>query len=444
MFDHLTDRLSRTLRNISGRGRLTEANIKDTVREIRMALLEADVALPVIRDFISRVKENALGQAVNKRFTPGQGFVKIVRAELVKALGEANNALNLVGVPPPAVVMLAGLPGVGKTTSVGKLGNYLREQQKKQVLVVSADVYRPAAIKQLETLAHKVGVDFFSSDDIAQTPLDIVHLALNQAKRLFYDVLLVDTAGCLPVDETMMAEIIAIHADIQPIETIFVVDAMTGQDAAHTAQNFNQALPLTGVILTKVDGDARGGAALSIRHITGKQIKFMGVGEKMDALEPFYPNRLAGQILGMGDVLSIIEDLEREIKREQANKLTNQLNKGDSFDLTDLLVQIKHLRNMGGIASLMSKLPGFCQLPAQVQSQMDDKVILHMEALINSMTAKERVCPEIINSSRKLRIAAGSGMQVNDVNRLLKQLDIISTMKKGGIANIMRQMKERV
>lgn len=435
MFDNLTNRLSRTLRNISGRGRLTEENIKNTLREIRIALLEADVALPVIRDFISLVKENALGQAVNKRFTPGQEFVKIVRSELVKVLGEANNTLNL-GVPPPAVVMLAGLPGVGKTTSVGKLGNYLRKQQKKQVLVVSADVYRPAAIKQLETLANKVGVDFFSSD-IAQTPIDIIHLALNQVKRLFYDVLLVDTAGCLPIDETMMAEIIAIHADIQPIETIFVVDAMTGQDAAHTAQKFNHALPLTGVILTKVDGDARGGAVLSIRHITGKPIKFLGVGEKMDALEPFYPHRLAGKILGMGDVLSIIEDLEREIKLEQANKLTNQLNKGDNFNLTDFLVQIKHLRNMGGIASLMNKLPSFCQLPAQVQSKMDEKVILHMEAIINSMTAKERIYPEIINSSRKRRIAAGSGMQVNDVNRLLKQLDdmqgIIKIIKKGGV-----------
>lgn len=443
MFDNLSDRLSRTLRNISGRGRLTEDNIKDTLREVRMALLEADVALPVVRDFISRVKESALGQEVNKSLTPGQEFVKIVRAELVNAMGDENNALNLAA-QPPAVVLMAGLQGAGKTTSVGKLGKYLREKQKKKVLVVSADVYRPAAIKQLETLAETVGVDFFPSD-AGQKPLDIVNQALNQAKLKFYDVLLVDTAGRLHVDETMMAEIIAIHAAITPVETLFVVDAMTGQDAANTAKAFNQALPLTGVILTKVDGDARGGAALSIRHITGKPIKFMGVGEKTDALEPFYPDRLAGRILGMGDVLSLIEDIESKVDRAQAEKLASKLKKGDGFDLTDFLDQLKQMRNMGGMASMMSKLPGVGQLPDNVKSQMDDKVLVRMEAIINSMTAKERVSPDIIKGSRKRRIATGSGMQVQDVNRLLKQFDdmqrMMKKMKKGGMAKMMRNMK---
>ncbi|AHF73414.1 signal recognition particle protein [Candidatus Sodalis pierantonius str. SOPE] len=443
MFDNLSDRLSRTLRNISGRGRLTEDNIKETLREVRMALLEADVALPVVRDFISRVKESALGQEVNKSLTPGQEFVKIVRAELVNAMGDENNALNLAA-QPPAVVLMVGLQGAGKTTSVGKLGKYLREKQKKKVLVVSADVYRPAAIKQLETLANTVGVDFFPSD-AAQKPLDIVNQALNQAKLKFYDVLLVDTAGRLHVDETMMAEIIAIHAAIHPVETLFVVDAMTGQDAANTAKAFNQVLPLTGVILTKVDGDARGGAALSIRHITGKPIKFMGVGEKTDALEPFYPDRLAGRILGMGDVLSLIEDIESKVDRAQAEKLASKLKKGDDFDLTDFLDQLKQMRNMGGMASMMSKLPGVGQLPDNVKSQMDDKVLVRMEAIINSMTAKERVSPDIIKGSRKRRIAAGSGMQVQDVNRLLKQFDdmqrMMKKMKKGGMAKMMRNMK---
>ncbi|BAE73820.1 Signal recognition particle protein [Sodalis glossinidius str. 'morsitans'] len=443
MFDNLSDRLSRTLRNISGRGRLTEDNIKDTLREVRMALLEADVALPVVRDFISRVKESALGQEVNKSLTPGQEFVKIVRSELVNAMGDENNSLNLAA-HPPAVVLMAGLQGAGKTTSVGKLGKYLREKQKKKVLVVSADVYRPAAIKQLETLAETVGVDFFPSD-AGQKPIDIVNQALNQAKLKFYDVLLVDTAGRLHVDETMMAEIIAIHASITPVETLFVVDAMTGQDAANTAKAFNQALPLTGVILTKVDGDARGGAALSIRHITGKPIKFMGVGEKTDALEPFYPDRLAGRILGMGDVLSLIEDIESKVDRAQAEKLTSKLKKGDGFDLTDFLDQLKQMRNMGGMASMMSKLPGVGQLPDNVKSQMYDKVLVRMEAIINSMTAKERVSPDIIKGSRKRRIAAGSGMQVQDVNRLLKQFDdmqrMMKKMKKGGMAKMMRNMK---
>lgn len=443
MFENLSDRLSRSLRNISGRGRLTEENIKETLREVRMALLEADVALPVVRDFINRVKERAVGQEVNKSLTPGQEFVKIVRTELVSAMGEENNELNLAA-QPPAVVLMAGLQGAGKTTSVAKLGKYLREKHKKKVLVVSADVYRPAAIRQLETLAETVGVDFFPSD-AAQRPLDIVNQALQHAKLKFYDVLLVDTAGRLHVDEAMMDEIKQIHAAVGPVETLFVVDAMTGQDAANTAKAFNEALPLTGVILTKVDGDARGGAALSIRHITGKPIKFMGVGEKTDALEPFYPERIAGRILGMGDVLSLIEDIESKVDRVQAEKLANKLKKGDGFDLTDFLDQLKQMRNMGGMASMMSKLPGAGQLPANVKSQMDDSVLVRMEAIINSMTFKERAQPEIIKGSRKRRIATGCGLQVQDVNRMLKQFDdmqrMMKKMKKGGMAKMLRGMK---
>jgi len=436
MFDNLTDRLSQTLRNISGRGRLTEDNIKDTLREVRMALLEADVALPVVREFINRVKEAAVGHDVNKSLTPGQEFIKIVRNELVAAMGAENNALNL-NAQPPAVVLMAGLQGAGKTTSVAKLGKFLREKHKKKVLVVSADVYRPAAIKQLETLAGQVGVDFCPSD-LSQKPVDIVQNALKQAKVQFYDVLLVDTAGRLHVDEAMMDEIKQVHVAINPVETLFVVDAMTGQDAANTAKAFNEALPLTGVILTKVDGDARGGAALSIRHITGKPIKFMGMGEKTEALEAFYPERIASRILGMGDVLSLIEDIESKVDRDQAEKLAKKLKTGDGFDLNDFLEQLKQMRNMGGMASLMGKLPGMGQLPDNVKSQMDDKVLVRMEAIINSMTRKEREKPEIIKGSRKRRIALGSGMQVQDVNRLLKQFDdmqrMMKKMKKGGMA----------
>lgn len=443
MFENLTDRLSRSLRNISGRGRLTEDNIKDTLREVRMALLEADVALPVVREFINQVKERAVGQEVNKSLTPGQEFVKIVQDELVKAMGQENNALNLAA-QPPAVILMAGLQGAGKTTSVGKLAKFLKEKQKKKVLVVSADVYRPAAIKQLETLAQSIDIDFFPSD-AKEKPVDIAARALDHAKRQFYDALIVDTAGRLHVDEAMMDEIKQLHAKIMPVETLFVVDAMTGQDAANTAKAFNEALPLTGVVLTKVDGDARGGAALSIRHITGKPIKFMGVGEKTDALEPFYPDRVASRILGMGDMLSLIEELEGKVDREKAEKLATKLKKGDGFDLTDFLEQLKQMRNMGGMTSMLSKLPGMGQLPEQLKSQMDDKVLVHMEAIISSMTLKERAKPDIIKGSRKRRIAAGSGTQVQDVNRLLKQFDdmqrMMKKMKKGGMKNMMRNMK---
>lgn len=444
MFNNLTDRLSRTLRNISGRGRLTESNIKDTLREVRMALLEADVALSVVHNFINLVKESAVGQhQVNKSLSPGQEFIKIVKNELVAAMGKTNETLNLAA-QPPAVVLMAGLQGAGKTTSVGKLGKFLREKYKKKVLVVSADVYRPAAIKQLEALAQTAKVDFFSSDAY-EKPLDIVKRAMQHAKLKFYDVLLVDTAGRLHVDETMMDELKQVHAAVKPIETLFVVDAMTGQDAANTAKAFNEVLPLTGVIVTKIDGDARGGAALSIRHITGKPIKFLGVGEKTGALEPFHPERIASLILGMGDVLSLIEDIESNVSRSQAEKLVRKLKKGDSFDLTDFLDQLKQLRNIGGIASMTSKLPGVGQLPDNVKSQIDDKVLVRMEAVINSMTQQERVKPEIIKGSRKRRIATGSGMQVQDVNRLLKQFDemqrMMKKMKNGGMTKIMRSMK---
>ncbi|WP_413492466.1 signal recognition particle protein [Morganella psychrotolerans] len=443
MFDNLTDRLSRTLRNISGRGRLTEDNIKETLREVRMALLEADVALPVVRDFINRVKERAVGHDVNKSLTPGQEFVKIVQGELVAAMGEENNALDL-SAQPPAVVLMAGLQGAGKTTSVAKLGKLLKEKHKKKVLVVSADVYRPAAIKQLQTLAETVDIGFFPSD-VSEKPIDIVNKALKHAQLQFFDVLLVDTAGRLHVDEGMMDEIKALHAAVKPVETLFVVDAMTGQDAANTAKAFNEALPLTGVILTKVDGDARGGAALSIRHITGKPIKFLGVGEKTDALEPFHPDRVASRILGMGDVLSLIEDIESKVDRDQAEKLALKLKKGDGFDLNDFLEQLKQMRNMGGMASMLTKMPGMSQVPDAVKSQMDDSVLVKMEAMINSMTRKERIKPEIIKGSRKRRIATGSGTQVQDVNRLLKQFDdmqrMMKKMKKGGLAKMMRGMK---
>ncbi|MCK9999119.1 signal recognition particle protein [Providencia rettgeri] len=443
MFDNLTDRLSRTLRNISGRGRLTDENIKETLREVRMALLEADVALPVVREFIQKVKENAVGQDVNKSLTPGQEFIKIVQNELTRAMGDENHQLNL-SAQPPAVVLMAGLQGAGKTTSVAKLGKLLKEKQKKKVLVVSADVYRPAAIKQLETLAESVGIDFFPSE-VQEKPAAIVQKALKHAQLQFYDVLLVDTAGRLHVDEAMMEEIQEVHRIIKPVETLFVVDAMTGQDAANTAKAFNEALPLTGVVLTKVDGDARGGAALSIRAITGKPIKFLGVGEKTDALEPFHPERVASRILGMGDVISLIEEIEHKVDRDEAEKLAKKLKTGDGFDLNDFLSQLNQMRNMGGMASMMSKMPGMSQLPDAVKSQMDDKITVRMEAMINSMTRKEREKPEIIKGSRKRRIAAGSGTTVQEVNRLLKQFDdmqrMMKKMKKGGLAKMMRGMK---
>lgn len=443
MFENLSDRLSRTLRNISGKGRLTEDNIKETLREVRMALLEADVALPVVREFINQVKERALGVEVNKSLTPGQEFIKIVQAELEKAMGEANETLNLA-TQPPAVILMAGLQGAGKTTSVAKLAKFLQQRHKKKVMVVSADVYRPAAIKQLETLAQSVNATFYPSD-ASQKPVEIVKLALAEAKLKFFDVLIVDTAGRLHVDEEMMNEIKQIHQVLNPIETLFTVDAMTGQDAANTAKAFNEALPLTGVILTKVDGDARGGAALSIRQITGKPIKFLGMGEKTDALEPFYPERIASRILGMGDVLSLIEDLQRNVDQEKAEKMAQKFKKGDDFTLEDFREQLLEMKKMGGMMSMLDKLPGMQNLPDHVKNQVDDKMFQRMEAMINSMTFKERQNPAIIKGSRKRRIAAGSGTQVQDLNRMLKQFEemqkMMKKMRKGGMAKMMRGMQ---
>ena len=443
MFENLTERLSQTLRNISGRGRLTEDNIKDALRDVRMALLEADVALPVVRQFINQVKEKAIGLDVNKSLTPGQEFIKIVQQELTIAMGEVNSTLNLA-TQPPAVMLMAGLQGAGKTTSVAKLAKFLKEKQKKKVLVVSADVYRPAAIKQLETLANTIDVEFFPSD-VEQKPIDIVNKAISHAKLQFFDVLIVDTAGRLHVDGEMMDEIKALHQAVNPIETLFVVDAMTGQDAANTAKAFNEALPLTGVILTKVDGDARGGAALSIRQITGKPIKFLGMGEKTDALEPFYPDRIASRILGMGDMLSLIEEMQSKVDHEKAERMAKKIKKGDKFDFNDFLEQLKQMRDMGGMNAMLAKLPGAGQLPSHLKSQMDDKIIIRMEAIINSMTFKERLNPDIIKGSRKRRIANGSGTQVQDVNKLLKQFDdmqrMMKKMKGGGMMKMMRNMK---
>ncbi len=444
MFENLTDRLSKTLKNISGKGRINEDNIKDTLREVRMALLEADVALPVVRDFIKAIKERALGQEVAKSLSPGQAFLKIVQSELEVAMGEVNESLNLAA-QPPAILLMAGLQGAGKTTSVAKLARLLKNRDKKKVLVVSADVYRPAAIKQLETLAGEVDVEFFPSD-ISQKPIDIANAAIDHAQKQFIDVVIVDTAGRLHVDNEMMGEIKELHQAIKPIETLFVVDAMTGQDAANTAQAFNEALPLTGVILTKADGDARGGAALSIRHITGKPIKFIGMGEKIDALEPFYPDRIASRILGMGDVLSLIEEIESKVDKQKAEKLAKKIKKGKGFDLDDFREQLVQMKSMGGMAGMMDKLPGMGQVPDAVKNQVNDKTTSRMEAIINSMTKKERARPELIKGSRKRRIAAGSGTQIQDVNKLLKQFTQMQKMMKkmsgkGGMRKMMSGMQ---
>ncbi len=443
MFENLTERLSNTLKSVTGNAKLTEDNIKDTLREVRKALLEADVALPVVKDFIDRVKRNAVGQEVSKSLSPGQAFVKIVQSELISTMGAANEALNL-SANPPAVVLMAGLQGAGKTTSVAKLAKLLSEKEQKSVLVVSADVYRPAAIKQLETLASEVKVNFFPSS-ADQDPVDIATAAVNEAKLKFYDVVIVDTAGRLHVDDELMDEIKSIHGAIKPVETLFVIDAMIGQDAVNTAQSFNEALPLTGVILTKADGDARGGAALSVRHITGKPIKFLGVGEKTDALEPFHPDRIASRILGMGDILSLIEEAEQKIDKKKAQKLAKKIKKGKKFDLEDFRDQLQQMKNMGGIAGMLDKLPGAGQLTKMAENQLDMKQFVGMEAIINSMTPHERRYPDVLNGSRKRRICAGSGTQIQDLNRLLKQHKQMQKMvkkmnKKGAMANMMRGM----
>ncbi|KAF0190997.1 MAG: signal recognition particle subunit SRP54 [Gammaproteobacteria bacterium] len=443
MFDGLTERLGRTVKNLRGQGRLTEDNIKDALREVRMALLEADVALPVVRDFIKRVQERAVGQEVLQSLTPGQVLVKIVRDELVHVMGDANEELRL-NVTPPAVILMAGLQGSGKTTSVAKLALRLKERDKKTVLVTSGDVYRPAAIAQLEKLAGDVGVNFFPSRD-TDDPVAIARHAIDHARKQFIDVVIIDTAGRLHVDSDMMDEIRRIHAAANPVETLFVVDSMTGQDAVNTAQAFNDALPLTGVILTKTDGDARGGAALSIRQVTGKPIKFLGVGEKIAALEPFHPDRIASRILDMGDVLSLVEEAEHKIDRDKADKLAKKLKKGKGFDLEDFRDQLKQMRQMGGIAGLLDKLPGIASIPKEAKNQVNDKETRRMEAMLDSMTPHERHFPDVIKGSRKRRIAAGSGTQVQDVNRLLKQFTQMQRMmkqfSKGGMAKLLRNFK---
>jgi signal recognition particle subunit SRP54 len=446
MFDNLSERLGRVLDKVRGQARLTEDNIRDTMREVRMALLEADVALPVVRELTEHIKQRAAGEEVLRSLTPGQMLIKIVNDELIRVMGDANESLDLA-VQPPAVVLMAGLQGSGKTTTVAKLARWLKERQGKSVMVVSCDVYRPAAIDQLEMLSGEVGAQFFpSSSD--QKPVAIARSALAEARKRFADVLIVDTAGRLHVDEAMMAEIRELHADLQPVETLFVVDAMTGQDAANTARAFGEALPLTGVILTKADGDARGGAALSVRHITGRPIKFLGVGERTQALEPFHPDRVASRILGMGDVLSLVEEVQRKVDQDKAQKLARKIHKGKGFDLEDFRDQMSQMSQMGGMSGLLEKMPGMSQLPEHAKQQVNDKEVARMIAIVSSMTPQERRFPAIIKGSRKRRIAQGSGTQIQDVNRLLKQFaqmqKMMKKMKGGGLQKMMRAMQGRM
>ena len=444
MLDNLTNRFSKVFKNIRGQAKLTEDNIKEALREVRLALLEADVALPVVKEFVNNVKEKALGQEVTGSLTPDQAFIGVVNQALIELMGKENSSLDLAAVPP-AVVLMAGLQGAGKTTTVGKLARLLKNEQKKKVLVVSADVYRPAAIEQLRLLAEQVGIDFFPSD-ANQKPVEIATAAIDYAKKHFYDVLMVDTAGRLAIDEEMMNEIKALHAAVKPVETLFVVDAMLGQDAVNTAQAFNEALPLTGVILTKMDGDSRGGAALSVRHVTGKPIKFIGIGEKITGLEPFYPDRIASRILGMGDVLSLIEDVQKGIDEEAAAKMAKKLQKGKGFDLNDFKEQIQQMRNMGGLESLMSKMPGeLGQISKQIPEGTAEKAMGKVEAIINSMTPKERANPALLKASRKRRIAAGAGTSVEEVNKMLKQFEqsqqVMKMFSGKGLGKLMRMAK---
>ena len=442
MFESLSERLSLSLKKISGKASLSEKNIQETLREVRMALLEADVALPVVKTFVEQVKNRAVGHEVSSSLNPGQQFLKIVQAELEAVMGEKNESLDLA-TQPPAVILMAGLQGAGKTTSVAKLSRYLSDREKKKVMVVSADIYRPAAIEQLKTLASEVNAQFFPSHS-EQNPIDIVKSAIVAAKKQFIDVLIIDTAGRLHIDGEMMTEIKEVHKVAKPIETLFVIDAMIGQDAVNTAKAFNESLPLTGIILTKVDGDARGGAALSVRHVTGKPIKFMGVGEKIDALEPFYPDRIASRILGMGDVLSLIEDVERKVDKKKAEKLAQKVVKGKRFDLEDLRDQLQQMKNMGGMAGMMDKLPGMGNMKDMAQKNDASSQFDRMECIINSMTPKERKNPDILNGSRKRRITNGSGTNIQDLNRLLKQHKqmgkMMKKMKGKGMQNMMRGM----
>ncbi|MGL6070083.1 signal recognition particle protein [Craterilacuibacter sp.] len=444
MLDNLTTRLSGVIKTLRGNARLSESNIQDAMREVRMALLEADVALPVVKSFIAQVKERALGQDVMGSLTPGQALVGVVNEELTRLMGDKNDALNLAA-QPPAVVLMAGLQGAGKTTTVGKLAKLLKETQKKKVLVVSADVYRPAAIEQLKLLAEQAGVEWFPSEG-SQKPVDIALAAIDHARRYHFDVLMVDTAGRLAIDEAMMAEIKALHAAVKPVETLFVVDAMQGQDAVNTAQAFGEALPLTGVILTKMDGDSRGGAALSVRHVTGKPIKFIGVGEKLTGLEPFYPDRIASRILGMGDVLSLIEDVQKGMDQDEAAKIAKKLKSGKGFDLEDFLGQMQQMKKMGGVTSMLEKMPGqMGQMAKGIKGDEAEKSLRRIEGIIYSMTPLERRKPELLKASRKRRIASGAGVSVQEVNKLLKQFEEMQKMmkqfSKGGLSKMMRGMK---
>ena len=442
MLENLTGRLQGVIKNLRGQARLSEENIADAMREVRMALLEADVALPVVKDFIARVKERANGKEVLQSLTPGQAVIQVVNDELTELMGRGNVGLNLAAVPP-AIILMAGLQGSGKTTTSGKLAKILKEQKKK-VLLASADVYRPAAIEQLKTLAKQIDIACFDSN-ATQKPLDIAASALDFAKRGYFDVVIFDTAGRLGIDEAMMAEIKALHALLNPIETLFVVDAMQGQDAVNTAKAFGDTLPLTGIVLTKLDGDARGGAALSVRHITGKPIKFIGVSEKVDGLEPFHPDRMASRILGMGDVLSLIEQAHKNVDMAEAQKVADKIKSGAKFDLNDFKAQMSQMRKMGGVGALMDKMPAqMAGMAAKMNPDDADKSIRRIEGIINSMTLLERRKPELIKATRKRRIAAGSGVQVQEVNRLLKQFEetqkMMKMFSKGGMAKMMRGM----
>ncbi|HDR8857701.1 TPA: signal recognition particle protein [Burkholderia territorii] len=448
MLDNLTQRMARVVKTLRGEARLTEANTQEMLREVRLALLEADVALPVVREFIAKVKEKALGEEVISSLSPGQALVGVVQKELTAVIGgdyEGKAAELNLAVTPPAVILMAGLQGAGKTTTAGKLAKLLREKYKKKVLTVSCDVYRPAAIMQLKTVSEQVGADFFPSTP-DQKPVDIALAAVDWAKRHYHDVLIVDTAGRLGIDEAMMQEIAALHSALKPAETLFVVDAMLGQDAVNTAKAFNDTLPLTGVVLTKLDGDSRGGAALSVRHITGKPIKFVGVAEKLDGLEVFHPDRMANRILGMGDILALVEEAQRGVDVQAAQKLADKVKKGGDFDLNDFRAQISQMKNMGGLSSLMDKLPAqFQQAAAGADMSQAEKSIRRMEGIISSMTPAERAKPEIIKATRKRRIAAGAGVPVQEVNRMLNQYDQMRTMMKklkgGNMQKMMRGLK---
>ncbi|MBL8433113.1 MAG: signal recognition particle protein [Dechloromonas sp.] len=444
MLDNLTNRLARVMKTVKGEARLTESNINDALREVRMALLEADVALPVIKDFIAAVREKAVGEEVIGSLSPGQALVGVVHRELTRVMGDAHQGIAF-NARPPVVVLMAGLQGAGKTTTVGKLGKFLKENHKKKVLVVSCDVYRPAAIDQLKTVAGQAGVDFFPAT-ASEKPEAIALAAVDWARRHYHDVLLVDTAGRLAVDAEMMAEIKRLHAALNPVETLFVVDAMLGQDAVNTARAFNEALPLTGVVLTKLDGDARGGAALSVRHVTGKPIKFAGVGEKLGGLEAFHPERMASRILGMGDVLSLIEEAKKGLDEEKAVAFARKLKSGKGFDLNDFKEQIAQMRSMGGLSALLDKMPAqIAQAAGQLPAGAENQMVGRVEGIINSMTPAERARPEILKASRKRRIALGAGVQVQDVNRLLNQFEqsqkMMKMVSKGGMGKLMRGMR---